>query len=462
VSAVAASANVSQSLVVIFDAAVERPAAESILSGLGLRRIEHPDLLPNHWMVETTIEQAFALAEREEVAYLFPASEELLARVPVQGCAGPVAPEGLIAQYVSTVGSGWDGPSRGRADLTYTITRGTEQLAREQLVSTIERALGEWSRHARIRFTYYEAQGARGNISFVFGAGSHGDAYPFDGRGHVLAHTFYPAGVNPEPLAGDIHLDDDEAWHSATEPDLYSVILHELGHALGLGHADRPGAVMYPYYRRAGELQPDDIAALRRLYAAPEPAGEGPVAGSRPAQPLALTVAGPLSSTTSRATVSGTITGGTAPYELTWLARPESGALRTASAWSIHVPAGVVELTVRDSAGGVVRQTVTITRVAQTANPSGDRTGPSLQIQSPAGLYSTSAASVSVAGTARDSSGVREVTWSSTGGGAGIAVGTATWRIESVPLLVGDNTITITAMDEAGNTSRRKIQVTRR
>ncbi len=49
--------------------------------------------------------------------------------------------------------------------------------------------------------------------------------------------------------------------------DLYSVTLHELGHALGLGHSDVPGAVMYPYYRRLTALTTEDIGAIQDLYA---------------------------------------------------------------------------------------------------------------------------------------------------------------------------------------------------
>ena len=35
--------------------------------------------------------------------------------------------------------------------------------------------------------------------------------------GGVLAHTFYPAAPNPEPIAGDMHLDNDENWNAGRE-----------------------------------------------------------------------------------------------------------------------------------------------------------------------------------------------------------------------------------------------------
>jgi hypothetical protein len=53
---------------------------------------------------------------------------------------------------------------------------------------------------------------------------------------------------------------------------VYSIALHELGHALGLGHSADPGAVMYPHYSGGvfSDLASDDIAGIRSLYA---PAG---------------------------------------------------------------------------------------------------------------------------------------------------------------------------------------------
>jgi hypothetical protein len=77
-------------------------------------------------------------------------------------------------------------------------------------------------------------------------------------------------------------------------------------------------------------------------------------------------------------------------------------------------------------------------------------------------LYATSAASVRIAGTARDASEISEVTWISSTGTTGVATGTNHWRIDSLPLLIGDNSIMIYVRDAAGNVGRRSITVTRR
>src|SRR5437764_6785399 len=59
-----------------------------------------------------------------------------------------------------------------------------------------------------------------------------------------------------------------EPWRTGAAIDLFSVALYEGGHALGLGHSDRPGAVMYPYYHLATGLTDDDIAGIIALYGA--------------------------------------------------------------------------------------------------------------------------------------------------------------------------------------------------
>ncbi|MCK4963217.1 MAG: matrixin family metalloprotease, partial [Anaerolineales bacterium] len=170
---------------------------------------------------------------------------------------------GSIANY-ATWGEGWDGPGLGSADLTYYIENGTPDVVGEE--AEVERGLNVWSLYAEITWTEAASSGLSRSIDIKWAVGDHGDGYPFDGPGGVLAHAFYPP-PNPEPIAGDIHFDDDETWRIGSHFDVFSVALHECGHSLGLGHSSNPDAVMYAYYQMVTGLHQDDIDGIRSLYA---------------------------------------------------------------------------------------------------------------------------------------------------------------------------------------------------
>ncbi len=83
----------------------------------------------------------------------------------------------------------------------------------------------------------------------------------------------------------------------------------------------------------------------------------------------------------------------------------------------------------------------------------GDQTPPTVSITQPtgSGTYTTSRTSITIKGTATDNQSVEQVSWKNSRGGSGTARGTSSWEAE-VPLSAGENVITVTATDPAGNT----------
>ena len=100
----------------------------------------------------------------------------------------------------------------------------------------------------------------------------------------VLAHAYQPGtpalyGMYGT-LLGDVHFDVNHVWvddpfDSTSDPDidLFTVALHEFGHALGLGHSDDLDSVMYPHYSGARRtLTADDRVGILSIYGVmPEP-----------------------------------------------------------------------------------------------------------------------------------------------------------------------------------------------
>lgn len=462
-------------LLVEFYPDVNLDDARGMLLNAGTALSEHPDLGPHVLMIRTSdMALVKRVADLDSVSYIFPASDDLARGQGARPCVGALTTNGATTQSVPTYGYGWDGPGLGSATVFYYYSNVTEQLNPVAAKAEIARAMAQWSNVVKVTWAQGYSATANQTVNILWATYAHGDAYPFDGPGGMLAHTFYPANPNPEPIAGDMHLDDSETWGIGVNTDLYSVTLHELGHALGLGHSDNPTDVMYPYYKMQTTLQAGDIAAIQTMYAAQGAAAAPPA--SSPVTPTNVTLTvNAISATTTTSTLSlnGSATGlGTV---VTWSMASSSVAISGtavgSAAWTIaNIPLamGVNTITVTATNGSSnVSQTVSVTRQAAASNPppasggGADTTPPSLTIASPgATSVSTSAAAITFAGTSADNVGVTSVTWATNMGQSGTASGTTNWSA-SIPLLVGSNVVTVRAYDGAGNMGWRSVVVSR-
>jgi len=489
--------------VVEFHGDVDWESRRMLAAGAGLAVKDHADLVGDQLLVRGTLAQAGALAEWDEVAYVFPASGELAAGLPLIGCLGEMSSSGQVGQMTQRVGEGWDGPGLGRAELNYSLQALTRKVPVELAEQEIRRAMAEWSRVVNVTFQRSQNFSSARSINILFGAKDHGDPYSFDGAGRVLAHTFYPAPANPEPIAGDLHFDDDESWKTGTDIDLYSVALHELGHALGLGHSDVPNAVMYPYYRMATSLTEEDIAAIRMMYGAAE---DGPA--TQP--PLLLTLTTPGARlTTSGATVgaSGRVTGAVGTPLIQWedgvsetgaatLAADGPGAfLWTASDIPLRLGGNEILVTARDSLDRTMRISFAVDRVEpppgpfpvpppipgnpppvpgspppEPGSPPPEPPAPPaaelfLRIESPASGTTVSQNPITASGAISGGEGWPSVRWTSDRGFTGTAMVTAIpgggyrWEIQPLSLLAGANLLTVTATDTSGATATGSVGI---
>jgi hypothetical protein len=164
---------------------------------------------------------------------------------------------------------------------------------------------------------------------------------------------------------------------------------------------------------------------------------------------------------TSTMTLSGTASDSVGVTQVTWTNnRGGSGTATGTTSWStgtitLQDGSNTLTITARDAAGNAGTDVLTVTYDAP------DTTAPAVSIAQPtsAATYSTSTTSVNVSGTASDARGVTQVTWSNDRGGNGTATGTASWSASGIALLLGDNVITITARDAAGNTATDTLTV---
>jgi len=179
--------------------------------------------------------------------------------------------------------------------------------------------------------------------------------------------------------------------------------------------------------------------------------------------PPAVTITGPtalptFSTASPSVTLSGTASDAVGLASVTWT-NTSSGGSGTATgttAWSAAVPltpgSNTVVVTATDTAGNTATASITVIN---------DTQPPTITISTPtsAASFNSPLSPLTVGGSASDNVGVTTVSWTNSAtGGSGTATGTTNWSA-SITLVQGSNQITVTAVDDVGNTSIDTITV---
>src|SRR5262249_48551974 len=94
------------------------------------------------------------------------------------------------------------------------------------------------------------------------------------GSSSTLAMAFMPPPVNNYSIAGDWTFNTGQVYNiNGQNYDVYTVALHELGHALGMGHSTiPPPPTLAPSYQGVKYgLNTDDIQGIQSIYGARQP-----------------------------------------------------------------------------------------------------------------------------------------------------------------------------------------------
>jgi len=177
--------------------------------------------------------------------YVFPASQDLVNGTRVLACAGAPEPAtGVIGQNAGGA-NGWNGATIARPRWLL-VWNADQRLPATQVQAVILQALATWAQYVQVNYAPASLASKR-TISISFATGNHGERIPVRrprrrGGAHVLSPPRRGANRRRHALRrfGKLGI--------GSGTDLFSVALHEAGHALGLPHTDVPGAVMYPYY----------------------------------------------------------------------------------------------------------------------------------------------------------------------------------------------------------------------
>jgi hypothetical protein len=209
--------------------------------------------------------------------------------------------EGVSATNLTRASIEWDGsrwvaPGGGPLRIPYAFDYdrvGELGFTREQISSVLRQAFSVWAgvispldqRFYEVDWRPRERPGPGRRITTItfkpfirvsWAAGNHGrilshqnfDTFDTTEAGHAFRPRGEMTTEDPDKVLGGICLNTALRWSAdgVGGTDIVGVAIHEIGHALGLGHSDNSESVMYPIFQGNRTLAAEDIAMIRLLY----------------------------------------------------------------------------------------------------------------------------------------------------------------------------------------------------